>query len=493
MILIKVDKGKRQPLFQQVFDQLKQLIETGDLLPGENLPSTRKLAETLGVHRTTVCRAYEELWAAGYLEATAGAYSRVRQRNALAIQTSDSPSPLIKWEECISDAANRIGQIYPSAKSPSNDILDFVPLSPDSDLLPIADFRHCLNQVLQSEGANLLQYGNPLGYEPLREYLAKQMRQHGIATKTDEIMLTNGMQNGIELVFRLLTNPGDCIITERPSYASALSLIKYLDLRVIGIPMTNDGMDLVILKQQIQAHRPRLIYSMPTFQNPTGISTSQTHRENLLALCEKYRVPLVEDGFEEEMKYFGKAVLPIKSMDKHHLVIYLGTFSKVLFPGIRVGWIVAPTQLIFLMGRMKQVSELSGSPLTQAAVYQFCKQGYYELHKKRLHRVYRKRMQQALQACREFLPPSQIHYTKPDGGYLMWFTFLNTNLNEDEMIRQLLDAGVAVSSGSRFFPDKYDQVHFRLSIAHRTEEEIREGIRRIGQMLQKVTNQNKTI
>jgi GntR family transcriptional regulator/MocR family aminotransferase len=134
---------------------------------------------------------------------------------------------------------------------------------------------------------------------------------------------------------------------------------------------------------------------------------------------------------------------------------------------------------------MKQVSELSGSPLTQAAVYQFCKQGFYELHKKRLHRVYRKRMQQALQACREFLPANQIHYTKPDGGYLMWFTIPNMNLNEDELISQLLDSGVVVSPGNRFFPDKSDQVHFRLSIAHRNEDEIREGIRRIGEVVRK--------
>jgi DNA-binding transcriptional MocR family regulator len=486
MILIKVDKENKQPLFQQVFEQLKQLIETGDLLPGENLPSTRKLAETLGVHRATVYRAYEELWAAGYLEATAGAYSRVRQRNTLAIHDSEPEHSIINWENHFSDAVNRIAQIPSTTINLSNDILDFAPLSPDSDLLPVDDFRHCLNQVLQSEGASLLQYGNPLGYEPLREYLARQMRQHGIATKTDEIMLTNGMQNGIELVFRLMTNPGDCIITERPSYASALSLIKYLDLQVIGIPMTNDGMDLDILEQQLQTHRPRLIYSMPTFQNPTGISTSQTHRENLLALCEKYQVPLIEDGFEEEMKYFGKAVLPIKSMDKHHLVIYLGTFSKVLFPGIRVGWIVAPNQLISRLGKMKRVTELSGSPLTQAAVYQFCKQGFYELHKKRLHRIYRKRMQQALQACREFLPANQIHYTKPDGGYLMWFTLKDTKLQEEEFINQLTEAGINVSPGSRFFPEPNNEVHFRLSIAHRNENEIKEGIRRIGQILKKI-------
>lgn len=485
MILIKVDKENKQPLFQQVFEQLKQLIESGDLLPGENLPSTRKLAETLGTHRTTVYRVYEELWAAGYLEATAGAYSRVRQRNTLAVQDSEPDHSVINWDDHFSDAVNRIVQTTLLSTNLPKDILDFAPLSPDSDLLPVDDFRRCLNQVLQTEGASLLQYGNPLGYEPLRKHLAKQMRQHGIATQTDEIMLTNGMQNGIELVLRLLTNPGDCIITENPSYASVLSLIKYLDLKVIGIPMINDGMDLEILEQQLQTHRPRLIYSMPTFQNPTGISTSQTHRERLLALCEKYQVPLVEDGFEEEMKYFGKAVLPVKSMDKQQVVIYLGTFSKVLFPGIRVGWIVAPTQLISRLGQMKRVTELSGSPLTQAAVYQFCQQGLYELHKKRLHRVYRKRMQQALQACREFLPASQIQYTKPDGGYLIWFSLKDTKLQEEEFINQLAEAGIHVSPGSRYFPEPNNEVHFRLSIAHRNEEEIREGIRRIGEAVKK--------
>lgn len=493
MILIKVDKENKQPLFQQVFEQLKQMIETGDLLPGENLPSTRRLAEMLGVHRTTVFRAYEELWASGYLKATSGAYSRVRQRNSLADQDKQPEMSLISWSDCISDAVNRIDQVSPNSGNLSEEIINFRPLSPDSDLLPVEDFRHCLNKVLQTEGADLLQYGNPLGYEPLRQYLAKQMRQHGINTGVENIILTNGMQNGIEMVLRLLTNPGDCIITESPSYVSVISFVKYMNLKTIGIPMTNEGMNLDVLEQQLKESRPRLIYSIPTFHNPTGISSSQAHRERLLKLCETYSVPLVEDGFEEEMKYFGKAVLPIKSMDKQQVVIYLGTFSKVLFPGIRVGWIVAPKDLIPGLGRIKQVSEICGSPLNQAAVYQFCKQGFYELHKKRLHRVYRKRMQLALQACREFLPTDKIQFTKPDGGYLIWITLLNSGLEEEKLIQQLLDDGVAVSPGSKFFPDIQNQVHFRLSIGHCNEEQIREGIQRLGLSLQKLkTNHDST-
>ena len=459
------------------------MIETGVLQPNEHLPSTRKLADLLGVHRTTIYRAYEELWAAGYLEANTGSYSRVRQRNLLAAQPSEQEHSVIDWGNCISEAANKLHDYRLLQRTISDTTIDFAPLSPDSELLPVSDFRRCLNHVLQNDKADLLQYGDPLGYLPLREYLANQMRQHGISTQTSEIMLTNGMQNGIDIVLRLLTNPGDFIITEAPGYAAALSLMKYLGLQIVGIPMTPNGMDLELLEIQLKKLRPKLIYTMPTFQNPTGLSTCQSHRERLLKLSEKYRVPLVEDGFEEEMKYFGKAVLPIKSMDKNRTVIYLGTFSKVLFPGIRVGWIVAPSSLINRMGNIKRVSELSGSPLIQAAVHQFCIHGFYELHKKRLHRVYRKRMQTALLACRELLPADYIQWTKPDGGYLIWFSLKSITLSEEELINRLTEAKINVSPGSRFFPETNNGLNFRLSIAHRNEDQIREGIRRIGEML----------
>ncbi len=483
MILINIDKTSTQPLFQQVFEQLKQMIETGILRPNEQLPSTRKLAELLGVHRTTIYRAYEELWAAGYIEATTGSYSRVRQRKLQNDPSAKGENSLINWPELITESTCRLPDIHSLHRNVGSEIIDFAPLSPDSDLLPVEDFRRCVNHLLLNGKAGLLQYGSPLGYQPLREYLANQMRQHGISTQASEIMLTNGMQNGIDLVFKALTKPGDCIITETPTYKSALYLTNYLGLKVVGIPMTAEGMNLDILEERLKECNPKLIYTMPTFQNPTGLSTSQTHREKLLNLCENYRIPLVEDGFEEEMKYFGKAVLPIKSMDKNQVVIYLGTFSKVLFPGVRVGWIVAPPVLIDQMGSMKYVSELSGSPLIQAAVYQFCQQGFYELHKKRLHRVYRKRMQATLQACREFLSPELVHWSKPDGGYLLWFSVKSDIGTETDFLAQLLTAGVSVTPGSQFFPETSEGIHFRLSIAHRNEDEIREGIRRIGKVI----------
>ncbi len=488
MILIKLDKKSKYPLFEQIVEQVKKMIIAGDLQPGENLPSTRKLAETLGVHRTTVYRAYEELWAAGYLESTSGGYSRVRQRPRLADKPAEEGGETFDWQDRFSEAFRSIAKLHPLIPACDTEVIDFRPLGPDPDLLPVDDFRKCMNQALQTEGAKILQYGDPMGYRPLREYLASQMRQHGVVVGADEIVLSNGMQNGIEMVLRLLTNPGDLVFTESPTYVSTLSLLKYLGVKVACIPMLSDGMDLDELENQLKNRKPKLIYTIPTFHNPTGVSSSQAHREKLLELCERYHVPLVEDAFEEEMKYFGKAVLPIKSMDKKQMVIYLGTFSKVLFPGVRIGWIAAPRELSRRFGQMKQVTDLSGSPLTQAAVYQFCKQGLYELHKKRVHRAYRKRMQVALAACREFLPAELIRFTKPEGGYLIWLTLDRPAVDESRINELLIQQGVALSPGSRYFPATPEHVHFRLSIAHRKESEIRDGIRRIGTLIQKLNN-----
>lgn len=158
---------------------------------------------------------------------------------------------------------------------------------------------------------------------------------------------------------------------ESPTYNKIIPLLRFVGLKPLEVPIERDGMNLDILEQYLKNEKPVLVYTMPNFQNPTGISTSQTHREQLLSLCDGYRVPLLEDGFEEEMKYFGKAILPIKSMDKHHLVIYAGT-PKVLFPGVRIGWIAAEEECIERLLAIRSFSDLSSSMILQAGIYEFC-------------------------------------------------------------------------------------------------------------------------
>ena len=483
-VLLNIDGQSNVPIFRQIMDQLIQLMDTGGLQPGARLPSTRHLAQRLSVNRSTVYRAYQELWSLGYLESRPGSYSTVRQRPKVAI-AGQGPAPgRIDWpgratpvSEALHAAHRREEALLQKASAPG--VINFVPLSPDSRLFPMDAFRRCMNQVLRREGPHLLQYGTPLGYGPLRQFIAERMRLHGMSVTADEIMITTGAQNAIERLLRLLAVPGASLACESPTYARAMDIFRLAGVEIAGVPMTAAGLDLNALEQVIQRHRPILLYTIPNFHNPTGITTDQAHRERLLAICERHRLPLVEDGFEEEMKYFGKTVLPIKSMDHHGVVIYLGTFSKILFPGLRIGWIAADRRCIDRLAAIQRALILSGNLLDQAALHRFCRMGHYDLHINRMHRIYRRRMQTALKALRAAFADGRLHWTEPTGGYTIWVRLQDVAAAEDEIVQRLLEHGVMVLPGSFHFHGTTDGACFRLSIAHLDEAAITEGIRRL--------------
>lgn len=483
-VLLKIDAKSKVPVFRQVMDGLILLMDTGSLRPGDRLPSTRHLAERLSVNRSTVYRAYQELWSLGYLESRPGSYSTVRQRPRVAAGAQGPAPGRIDWPrraspvcEALLAAHRREEALLQKASAPG--VINFVPLSPDSRLFPLDAFRRCMNHVLRREGPGLLQYGTSLGYEPLRRFIAERMRLHGVAASADEILITTGAQNAIERLLRLLAVPGASLACESPTYSRAMDIFRLAGVDIVGVPMTEAGMDLEALEEVIRSHHPALVYTIPNFHNPTGITTDQAHRERLLALCERHRLPLVEDGFEEEMKYFGKTVLPIKSMDHHGVVVYLGTFSKILFPGLRIGWIAADRRCIQRLAAIQRALILSGNLLDQAALHRFCRMGYYDLHITRMHRIYRRRMQTLLKALRATFTDGHLHWTEPAGGYTVWVRLQETAAAEDEILRRLLARGVMVLPGSFHFHGTADGTCFRLSIAHLDEAAIAEGIRRL--------------
>jgi DNA-binding transcriptional MocR family regulator len=331
-------------------------------------------------------------------------------------------------------------------------------------------------------GARLLSYGAYQGYEPLRQDIAHRLQIHGISATPDEILITNGAQQAIDLVLRLFGARDGHIALEEPTYANVIPLAHLHGLRISGVPMKDDGMNLQVLEEKMQKDPPSLVYTIPNFQNPTGITTSQVHREKLLHLCEQYKVPLIEDGFEEEMKYFGKVVLPIKSMDSKKAVIYLSTFSKVLFPGIRIGWIAADRECIARLTAIKRFCDLSSSTVIQAALSAFIRNGYYDLHLRRMHRIFRRRMTIALESLMSFMPEG-VRWTRPDGGYTLWVELPSTYQSEDEFKKSLIKNGVLVSPGMYYFYGVREQKYFRLSISSLNETEISEGIKRLGSAL----------
>jgi DNA-binding transcriptional MocR family regulator len=245
-------------------------------------------------------------------------------------------------------------------------------------------------------------------------------------------------------------------------------------------------MDLDALEGLLARQRPALLYTMPNFQNPTGITTGQAHRERLLALCEQHRVPIVEDGFEEEMKYFGKAVLPIKSMDRRGIVAYLGTLSKIVTPGLRIGWIAAPRALVAIGQSLQRFCCHSANTLGQIAIARFLSSGDYEAHLRRIHKIYRQRMAAMLDGLRRYLPARGVSFTEPQGGYTLWLRLGRTKQSEAAIHARLLAAGVRLMSGRFTHTRAPAEACFRVCIACRTVEEITEGCRRIGRVLRAV-------
>jgi DNA-binding transcriptional MocR family regulator len=293
--------------------------------------------------------------------------------------------------------------------------------------------------------------------------------------------VTNGAQQALDLLIRVFGRPGRSVVIEAPTYSLIIPLLRLNGAAATAVPMREDGMDLDRLSKVFEKNNVAFVYTMPNFQNPTGITTGHDHRARLLGLCRARRVPIVEDGFEEDMKYYGKVDLPIKSMDLGNVVIYVGTFSKALFPGLRVGWIAADRDCIRRLTAVKRLTDLTSNHLAQVFMHRFCEEGHYDKHLRRLHRAYRKRLDLTLQTMRETFPNS-VTWTEPPGGYILWVK-MPKRLSRAELEAFLEPYGVIVSAGQNYFLGAAPSEHFRLCIARTDEVEIREGVGRLGRAL----------
>lgn len=442
------------------------------------------------MNRTTVVRAYEELQALGYLQSRPGSYNRVQKRRK-EVEYNAQRKSLLTWERISSKPARELYELFlrysperPLGSKFNGKAINISQLDPDPRLYPTDEFRRCLRHVLKEHGPGSLEYGTYKGYLPLRRLIARRLRLHGISVSEEEILITNGAQQAIDLIIRLFADHAKKVAVEAPTYANVLPLIQFNGQKIVRIPMKEDGMDLDSLEKVLSTEKVSFVYTIPNFQNPTGITTSHQHREKLLNICLKHKIPIVEDGFEEEMKYYGNVPLPIKSIDDKNIVIYLGTFSKALFPGLRIGWITADRECINRITAIKRFSDLTSGNLVQMVLYDFLKRGYYDLHLKRLHRIFRSRMQLALKTIEKCFP-QKVQWTRPSGGYTIWVK-MPRKFTETELHSFLSRYRVIVSPGSYYFPQTRTSAYFRISIARMDEGEIKEGISRLGRALHRL-------
>ena len=493
-MILELDRQSHAPLYTQIAAQVRGLIERGVLKIGDRLPPNRELAETLGVNRSTVATAYDELLADGLIAARVGSGTFVAAVPVapLSLRTEAAPSQRIaplNWEAVLPELrpdewlANR-------GTGRRKEGLSFTHALPATELLPLDDFRRSVERVLRRDGRSLLQLGASRGYEPLQQYLLQQMALNGIRADADEIMLTNGCQQALDLLRQTFLQPGDEVVIENPTYPGALSLFCQPQYKFISVPVGARGLDLDALEDVLRRRSPKLIYVVPTFHNPTGVTMDLAARRRLLELAAQYRVPIVEDEIYRELRYEGAALPSLKALDQYGVVLYLNSFSKVAFPGLRVGWIIAPRLVIEHLHALKQRADLHGNLLAQAAVADFARQGLLNKHIQRCRRNYAQRRDAMLMALRQYFP-HETTWTEPEGGMTLWLR-LPAGVCADELLTQAQMQGIYFTPGARFYANRAKANTLRLSFTTVTQAQLEEGLRRLGKLVEAQMAQMKT-
>jgi GntR family transcriptional regulator/MocR family aminotransferase len=372
---IPLDRQSGVPLYQQIKDQLRQSILSGDLLPETRLPATRQLAESLGISRITVTNAYAELESEGliYGREGSGTYVMTPFSPQASLNSAAGTSwPLWQQELLTGDEISR--QMHPtpiSTQASHPNPISFIGVG-DPRQFPVKDFYKAIQTVMRREGIAALGYGGfDGGYRPLRETISHILASQGIRSHPDNTLITSGSQQAIALVCQLLLKPGDAILVEQPSYNFALELFRTMNLRIIGVPIDERGMQVEMVETLLQQHHPKLLYTIPNFQNPTGVCLSGERRRELVVLANRYNIPILEDDFVGDLRYGGRAQPAIKGLAQNGSVIYVGTFSKMLMPGLRVGFLVADGPVFSRLVSYKRVNDLATSTLMLRAVDEY--------------------------------------------------------------------------------------------------------------------------
>jgi GntR family transcriptional regulator/MocR family aminotransferase len=495
---IPLDRGAgragKPPLTRQIQLHFERLISQGLLAAGVKLPASRELARELGVNRTTVALAYDELVAGGWARAHVGQGTFVADRVPAAASVASRPSaPRLDWTRFLSKGAQVIAadtrrrRGYSQVPQPGPGAISFAGGMPDSGLFPTEEFRRVLNRVIREEGRELLQYYPARGYPPLREFLAGYLLRFGLEVRPDEILIVNGSQQGFDLVARTLLDPGDLVAIEEPSYPRAMQVFRAFGAQLVPVPMVAGGLDPEHLDRLLERQSPKLLYCQPSAHNPTGLTMRPEARARLLEVAVRHRLPIMEDGFDGSLFFGSQAPAPLKALDASGLVIYVGTFSKILFPGLRLGWIVAAPDLIDRLEMAKELADIHTSPVIQAAVYHFCRQRLLDRHQARVLREYGRR-RAALLASLGRRMPAEVTWTQHEGGFSLLLT-LPAGQDAEVLLERAAARGVVFTPGNAFFVDGGGERMLRLSFSALPLTQIDEGIRRLADAIRDLQRQ----
>ena len=389
-------------------------------------------------------------------------------------------------EQMKESAIRRMGTVLASAR----DIISFAPGYPAPETFPWTEFRDIAADLLSGKDPGVLQYGPTRGHRPLLDVIGGIMSRREIPTATEELIITTGSQQGLDLVARVLLDPGDVVLVELPSYTGALTAFRNVQARIVGVPQEADGVDLAALdatyeRLRREGQRVKMLYVVPNFQNPTGLLIGLSKRQRLLEWANRRDVMLVEDDPYRDLYFEGSAseadVRPIKVDDREGRVIYLSSFSKTLAPGYRVAWIAAPASLAAKFEMAKQAADLLTGSLDQRVIFEACRRGVLDRQLPVLRRHYQQKRDVMERALKRELGET-VSWPTPRGGFFLWMT-VPAHIDTDAMIPRAVEHGVIYVAGEAFFVDRQAANTMRLCFSTPTPERIEEGVRRLAAAL----------
>lgn len=370
------------------------------------------------------------------------------------------------------------------------DIISFAGGLPAPDVFPVEEFSAACERVLRNQGPQALQYSTTEGYLPLREMIARHSASYGIKITPENVLITSGSQQALDLLGKILIDPGDRILVESPTYLAAIQAWNAYGAEFISVPVDDDGMNTDLLEEALRAG-PKFIYALPNFQNPSGVTLSLERRRVLIELADQYGVPVVEDDPYGQLRYDGDHLPPIVVMDSQFRddetpcyrgnVIYLSTFSKTLAPGLRLGWVVAPPEVIGKLVQAKQGADLHTATFNQVVAHEVSRGGFLGRHIRLIREVYGKRRDLMLAAMDRHFPP-EVNWTHPQGGLFLWGT-LPAYMDAKDLLKTCLDKKVAFVPGEPFHPTGGGKNTMRINFSNATHDEIQVGIQRLGEAI----------
>jgi 2-aminoadipate transaminase len=366
------------------------------------------------------------------------------------------------------------------------DVISFAGGLPSPDVFPVEEFKAACEKVLRDHSAQALQYGTTEGIIPLREQIVQMTVDSGIDVTIDNVLITSGSQQALDLLGKIFINPGDRILVEAPTYLGALQAWAPYGSEYVSVPLDQDGMDLDHIEEGLRTG-PKFIYALPTFQNPSGVTLTLERRERLVAIADRYGVPILEDDPYGQLRYEGDAIAPVAAVDSKMRncgscysgnVIYTSTFSKILAPGLRLAWVVAPVEVISKLVQAKQGADLHTPTFNQMVAAEVGKDRFLEKHILKIRSVYHERRDVMLESLDEHMP-QEVTWTHPKGGLFLWGT-LPSHLDAAEILKTTLKQKVAFVPGGSFWACGGGDHTFRLNFSNATPERINEGIARLG-------------